>query len=509
MKEVQINGNNITIEEVHFVARENAKVSITDDARKKVQRCREMIQSMVDSGKAIYGVTTGIGELARIKISQEQGAELQKRIIYSHSASVGNPFPISNVRAAMLLRANTLSKGHSAVRIELVETLMNMLNRGVTPFVREKGSVGASGDLSPLSMIAEVVIGEGQAYYQGELLPGRAALEKAGIPVITPSFKEGLGLINGCQMFTGTGALALYDAKKIIKNSIISSAFSIDTLKAPVDAYDARVHKIRPYNGQQVVAAHLRKLLEGSKLTGTRNKVQDAYSLRCTPQIQGPTIDTYNYVIGQTNVEMNAVADNPLFFPDDNTYLAAGNFHGQAMAMALDFMGIAIAELASLSERHTNRLLNPVLSDLPDFLVEGQGLNSGLMVAQYSAAALVSENKVLSHPAVVDSISVSADQEDHVSMGPIAARKLTEIVRNTEEVISIELMCAAQAADFIGPEKLSKTNKIVYDKVRTVVDRLIDDRPLHPDIHKITELVRSGEIIEAIEKEVGNINFEL
>lgn len=509
MKEVYINGNDLTIEDVKTVARDGAIVCINDETRENVKKCQDFVQKMVSSGDAIYGVTTGIGEFAKIRVSSEQGEELQRRIIFSHAAGTGSILPIDVVKAAMLLRANVLAKGYSGVRVSTLETLIEMINKDVIPVVFEKGSVGTSGDLSPLSQMAEVVIGAGgEAFYKGERMPGPKAMEKAGIKPVQPTFKEGLGLINGSQMMTAGAALLLYDTERLIKNAIISSAMSIDALKSVEKAFDPRLHAVRPFKGQNVVAYNIRNLVSGSEILAEKSgKVQDGYSLRCTPQILSPSIDAFWYVKNQIEIEMNSAADNPLFFPDDNVHLAGGNFHGQPVGMSIDFLCIALSEIANLSERHTNRLLNPVLSGLPDFLVEGKGLNSGLMVAQYTAAALVSENKVLSHPASVDSISVSADQEDHVSMGPIAIRKCTEILKNVQTVIAIEMMCAAQAFDFRKPLKPGKGTKIAYDEIRKVVPFLENDRVLYPDINKITELVKNNTILNAVESQIGEIKL--
>jgi len=503
---VEINGENLTVEMVHAVARDGAEAAVSAEAMEKVNKCRSTVEELVEAGEKIYGVTTGIGEFARIGISPELGTELQKRIIFSHAAGVGDPQPIEVVKAAMLLRANTLARGHSAVRPLLVETMIAMANRGVTPVVYEKGSVGTSGDLSPMSQVAEVMLGVGEAFYEGERIPGAVAMEKAGIDILVPTFKEGLGIINGSQMATGQTALQIYDAERLLKNGMIGSAMTIDALCSVPKAFDARLHAVRPYNGQNAVAAAIRRLVEGSEVMADRSgKVQDGYSLRCTPQVIGPSIDAVAYARSQVEIEMNSASDNPLFFPDDRVHLAGGNFHGQPVAIASDLMGIAMSEVASLSERHTNRLLNPALSGLPDFLVEGKGLNSGLMVSQYTAAALVSENKVLSHPAVVDSISVSADQEDHVSMAPIAVRKLKDILFNVGNVLAIEMMCAAQAFDFRSPKRPGRGTAVAYDLIREKVTHLEDDRPLHPDIAKIYGLVAGSAILDAVEEEIGGL----
>jgi histidine ammonia-lyase len=504
--EVEIDGESLTIEHVHEVARNFAKVVIPQHAVDKVNTCRNMIQGLIDSGEAIYGVTTGIGEFSRIRISKEQAEELQRRIVYSHAAGAGEPHKEDEVRAAMLLRANVIAKGHSAVRLGVLESLVEMINKNVIPYIYEKGSVGTSGDLSPLSQMAEVVMGEGKAYYEGELLSGKEAMDRAGIKTWTLSTKEGLGLINGSQMFTGVGALNLYDAEKLLVNAQIVSGVTLNALKAVTRHFDKRYHEVRPFQGQNEVAANIRALCKNSEILEVDNpKVQDAYSLRCTPQVLGPVKDALKYIRNQIEIEMNSAADNPLFFPKDNTHIPGGNFHGEPIAIALDFLAIVMSEVAGLSERHTNRLLNPALSGLPDFLVEGKGLNSGLMVSQYTAAALVSENKVLSHPASVDSISVSADQEDHVSMGPIAALKSREIMKNVGTVLAIELMAGVQALDFRQPQKPSPPVQAIYKEVRKLVPRLVEDRVLYPDIDILTDLIRSNKLIDLVNQSIGDL----
>lgn len=438
MDDVVLDGNSLSIEQIAAVARDYARVSLSESARRQAQRSRDLLEKLVAEDVAIYGVTTGIGELARVRISPEQSAELSRRIIYSHSAGTGDPFPEDVVRAAMLLRANVLARGCSGVRVKLIDTVIDMINKGVVPYINEKGSLGVSGDLSPMSQFAEVAIGEGRAFYRGELLSGAEAMKRAGVEPTDLTFKEGLGLINGSQMMTGGAALLVYDAERVLKNALIASAMTLDALRAVERAFDPAIHRERPYGGQNAVAANLLRLFAESEIMADKTgKVQDGYSLRCTPQALGPSFDTLEHVRRVVNIEVNSAADNPLFLPEVGQYFAAGNFHGQPVGMAVDFLCIALAEVADLSERHINRMLNPVLSGLPDFLIEGKGLNSGLMVAQYTAAALVSENKVLSHPASVDSISVSADQEDHVSMGPIAVRKCGEILRNVRAVLAI------------------------------------------------------------------------
>ena len=507
---VVLDGNSLSIEQIVAVARHAAAVALQPAAREKVQRSREFLEKCVRDGLAIYGVTTGIGELARVRISPEQSSELSRRIIYSHSAGTGSPFAPDAVRAAMLLRANVLSKGCSGVRTSLVDTVIDMINKGVVPWILDKGSLGVSGDLSPMSQFAEVAIGEGKAYFRGELLAGGEAMKRAGVKPTDLTYKEGLGLINGAQMMTGGAALLVYDAERVLKNAVIAAAMTLDALRAVERAFDPAVHRARAHPGQNAVAANLMKLFAGSQIMADKTgKVQDGYSMRCTPQALGPSLDTLEYVRRVVTIEANAAADNPLFFPDEQQYFAAGNFHGQPVGMATDFLCIALAEVADLSERHTNRLLNPVLSGLPDFLVSGNGLNSGMMVAQYTAAALVSENKVLSHPASVDSISVSADQEDHVSMGPIAVRKCGEILRNVRAVLAIEMLCAAQAMDFCKDKTTGQARRpgkgtaIAYDLIRERVPFMENDRVLHPDIEAVRQLVESNTILDAVEKAVG------
>ncbi|MFH1417715.1 MAG: histidine ammonia-lyase [Planctomycetota bacterium] len=508
MEQVTLDGNSLTIEQIRSVARRGAAVALAPDARAKVQRSRDVIERFIAQDAAIYGVTTGIGEFARIRISTEQSAELQRRIIYSHSAGTGDPFPEDVVRAAMTCRANTLAKGYSGVRICLLETVLEMINKGVVPFINEKGSLGTSGDLSPLSQFAEVALGEGRAYYKGELMSGAEAMKRAGVKPTDLTYKEGLGLINGSQMMTAGTALLVYDAERVMKNAMIASAMTLDALRAVASAFHSLVHRVRPHPGQNAVAANLPPLFAGSEIMANKSgKVQDGYSIRCTPQIQGPSLDTLEYVRRVVNIEVNAAADNPLFFGEEGEYIAAGNFHGQGIGMAADYLCIALSELANLSERHTNRLLNPTLSGLPDFLVEGKGLNSGLMVAQYTAAALVSENKVLSHPASVDSISVSADQEDHVSMGPIAVRKCNEILRNVRTVLAIEMMSAAQAYEFQEGRRPGKGTGVAYDLIRSKVPALKDDRVLYPDIEAIRVMVEDCSILEAVEAAVGPLKL--
>ncbi|MBI4834629.1 MAG: histidine ammonia-lyase [Planctomycetes bacterium] len=505
---VRIDGEHLTVEQVHKVAREYAKVEVTPEAKKKVDASAQLVLDLVNKGEALYGITTGIGEFARIRISKEQSEELQKRIVYSHAAGYGEWMPEAEVRAAMLLRANVISKGYSATRYSTLMTLIGMINHNVIPLINKKGSVGTSGDLSPMSQMAEVVMGEGEAIYNGKRMKGGDALKAAGLKPVQLTYKEGLGLINGSQMMTGWSALIIYDAERVLKNAQIASAMTIDVLQSVLKAFDSRLHRVRPFLGQNSVAANIRTLVAESEILAQRSaKVQDGYSLRCTPQVIGPAMDALEYVRDQIEIEMNAGADNPLFFVDDKISLTGGNFHGQPVAAAMDFLGMVLTFVGGLSERHTNRMLNPVLSGLPDFLVEGKGLNSGLMVAQYTAAALVSECKVFAHPACVDSISVSADQEDYVSMGPIAAHKAREMLTNLIGVIAIEMMAAAQAMDFRKGLKPGKGTRIAYEEIRKLVKFLEDDKVLYHDIESVAKLIRENTILNRIEKEVGELKL--
>ena len=505
---VVLDGGSLSIEQVAAVARQGVKVEVAEEARAKVQRSRDYLEKCVADNIPVYGVTTGIGEFARIRISPEQSAELSRRIVYSHSAGTGDPQPEDVVRAGMTLRANTLAKGYSGVRLCLIDTVLEMINKGVVPHIQEKGSLGTSGDLSPLSQFAEVAMGEGRAFYKGEPMSGAEAMKKASVKPTDLTYKEGLGLINGSQVMLAGAALLAYDAERILKNACVAAAMTLDALRAVERAFHPYVHRIRPHRGQNAVAANLLRTFAGSEIMADKSgKVQDGYSMRCTPQVLGPSFDTLEYVRQVVTIEANSGADNPLFFGDEQEYFAAGNFHGQCIGMVIDFLCIAMSEVANLSERHTNRLLNPTLSGLPDFLVEGKGLNSGLMVAQYTAAALVSENKVLSHPASVDSISVSADQEDHVSMGPIAVRKCTEILKNVRTVLAIEMMSAAQAFEFHNGKRPGKGTAIAYDLIREKVPPLVDDRVLWPDIEAIRLLVESNAILDAVEAGIGPLQL--
>lgn len=507
MNKVVIDGHNLKIQDVVNAARYGYIVELSDEAAKRAAKARELVDRFVEEGRVEYGITTGFGKFSDVVISKEDTKKLQRNLIVSHACGVGEEFDTEIVRAIMLLRANALSKGYSGVRVSTIHTLIDMLNKGVHPVIYQKGSLGASGDLAPLSHMVLVMIGEGEAYYKGERLPGREAMKRAGIEVVELVEKEGLALINGTQVMTAVGTLAVYDAINLSKSADIVASMTVEGLKGITDAYYYRVHEVRPQPGQMKCAKNLLKLLEGSSLTTKQGeiRVQDAYTLRCIPQIHGASKDAIEYVKKVVEVEINSATDNPLIFEDEERVISGGNFHGQPMALAMDFLGIALSEFANVSERRIERLVNYQLNDLPPFLTKKGGLNSGFMIAQYSAAALVSENKVLAHPASVDSIPSSANQEDHVSMGTIAARKARNILYNVSRVLAIEYLAAAQALYFRGDAKLGDGTGAAYNLLRQHIEPLTDDRIMYIDINRASELITSGELVRTVESRVGEI----
>ena len=502
---IHLDGNSLTLEEVIAVARHGAQCELDEQAKEAVIASRKIVDDIVREKRVVYGVTTGFGSLCNVSISPEDTVQLQENLIRTHASGFGDPLPEDAVRAIMLIRINSLLKGYSGIRLSTVEKLLELLNKNVTPFIPEKGSLGASGDLAPLSHMVLPMLGLGMAYYEGELLPGAEAMKRAGIPTIELSAKEGLALNNGTQAMTSAGSLALYDALNLLKVADIADALCFEAQNGVVDALDHRVHDVRPHSGQLATARNLLKLLEGSKNTTRQGeiRVQDAYSLRCSPQIHGASKDAINYVLDKVNIEINSVTDNPIIFKEDRAGISGGNFHGQPMALSFDFLGIGVAELANVSERRIERLVNPAYSDLPAFLTPHGGVCSGFMIVQYSAAALVSENKVLAHPASVDSIPSSAGQEDHVSMGTIAARKAGEIAKNVRRVLAMELMVACQGIDMRGNKGLGKGTQAAYDLVRKQVATLDDDRELYGDINYCEEIIENGSLIKAVEEAIG------
>lgn len=449
MEKVILTGEDLTLEEVVSVARFNTPVEISPESLEKVVASRKVAEDIIESERVVYGLNTGFGSLAKVSISKEDTAQLQENLIRSHAVGYGDPLEEDEVRAMILIRVNSLIKGVSAIRKETIETLLEMLNKGVVPYIPEKGSIGASGDLCPLSHMVLPMLGLGYAFYEGELLDGKDAMERAGIATIKLAAKEGLALNNGTTCLTAIGALATYDAMRLSKLADIAGALSLEAHRGIIDAFYEKLHSIRPHTGNLKTAENIRNLTEGSTLTShtAEIRVQDAYTLRCIPQVHGTCKDTLNYVRSKVDIEINSATDNPIVFSDGQV-ISGGNFHGEPMAQPFDFLGIGAAELGNISERRVERLVNSQLSDFPSFLVKKPGLNSGFMITQYSCAALVSENKVLAHPASVDSITSCENQEDFVSMGTIAARHAKQIVSNSTRVIATEILAACQAIDF-------------------------------------------------------------
>lgn len=506
MDKVIITGNTLTLKEVVEICRNYKEVELSDFAIERVLESRKLVDDFVEKEDVVYGITTGFGKFSDVTISKEESKTLQKNLIVTHAVGAGKPFETEIVRGIILLRVNNLAKGYSGARLETIQTMIEMLNKRVHPIIPEKGSLGASGDLAPLSHMVLPMIGLGQAEYRGQVMDGREAMNKAGIDVLELTSKEGLALINGTQVMTAVGALTLYDALDLLKVSDMAAALSFEAQRGIVNALDYRLHDVRPHKGQMDTARILLDLLTGSQMTTRQGeiRVQDAYSLRCVPQVHGASKDAVNYVKEKVEIEINSVTDNPIIFPETREGISGGNFHGQPMALAFDFLGIALAELADISERRLERLVNPTLSGLPAFLVEHGGLNSGFMIVQYSAAALVSENKILAHPASVDSIPSSANQEDHVSMGTIGARKAREILGNVRRVLAMEIMCACQGIDLRGNKGLGAGTKLAYEEVRRVVPMLEEDRPLYEDINKVEELIVKGIITQIFDGIIKN-----
>lgn len=508
---VIINGRDLTVEEVIRVCRGYEKVEIAPEAKEAVIKARNYIEKKLEEGAVIYGLTTGFGKFANVVISREEAEQLQKNLIISHTCAMGQPYETKYVRAAMLLRCNALSRGNSGIRLETVQTMIDMLNAGIHPVIPEKGSLGASGDLAPLSHIALALIGLGEVEYKGETVPAAEAMAKEEITPVVLAAKEGLALNNGTQMMTAVGVNVLWDAMHLMKTADIATAMTAEALHGITKAYDHKVHDLRGHQGQKDTAENLRTLLAGSKnaFEVQPSKVQDPYSLRCIPQIHGASRDAIQYVYEAVSRELNAVTDNPIVFPDEDEVISGGNFHGQPMALAFDFLKMAISEFADVSERRAERLINPQLSEgLPAFLTKYGGVCSGFMIAQYAAASMVSENKIYAHPACVDSIPSSGNQEDHVSMGTTSARTAAMVLDNAQKVIGIELAAAAQGIwlrQEIGESDISNlapATKAAYDYIRTVSEPVDDDILMHDELKKFDEMVKDFSILEAVEKVV-------
>jgi histidine ammonia-lyase len=501
-----LTGDDLRIEDVWEVAVGGAPVGLADEARTKMEAARELVDR-VARGEHTYGVNTGFGRFVSRTIPDEQVEELQLRLLRSHACGVGEPYPAEVVRAAMLLRANALAKGYSGARVETVELLIECLNRGVLPHVPARGSVGASGDLAPLAHLALPLVGEGRASVDGTLASGREALAAVGLEPIRLVAKEGLSLINGTQFMAAMAALGLVRAWRLARTADLACALSLEALQGSRTSFHPAIHRARPLSGQLDSAANVLRLLEGSAIIESHrwcDKVQDAYSLRCAPQVHGASRDLLAYVDATVSVEVNAATDNPLVLLDEELVVSNGNFHGQPLAFGLDALAMAVAELASISERRVERLVNPSLSEgLPAFLTVEGGLNSGFMIAQYVSASLVSENKVLCHPASVDSIPTSAGQEDHVSMGNAAGLKALQVLSNAERSLAIELLAGAQAIEFLAPLEPGPGVRATHAAVRELSERLRDDRPLADDIERVALAIMDGSILAAAEAEIG------
>jgi histidine ammonia-lyase len=515
-KQLLLDGNSLTLEKINSFIEENTKVKLTEKAKSKIKKARALVDKWVKEDEVVYGVTTGFGEFANVKISQNKIEELQRNLIVSHSTGVGELLPPFIIKTMMLLRVNALAKGNSGIRLQTLELLIKLINNNIIPAIPSQGSVGSSGDLAPLSHLVLALIGKGkvQVFNKitsettkfGKLTSAKSTLNKFNLKPIKLAAKEGLALINGTQMMTAFASYICIQAKNLSKLADVSGALSHEALRGTDKAFDLRLHKLRPYEGQTTTAKNMLELIKDSEIRNSHlegdKRVQDSYSLRCIPQIHGASKDAIEYVCSKVEVEINSVTDNPLIFPDDGDHLEGGNFHGQPMALAMDFMAIALSELASVSERRTERLVNGQLSNLPRFLTKKGGLHSGLMIAQYTAASVVSENKTLSHPASVDSIPTSANQEDHNSMGSIAARKCYQILKNVQTVIAIELLSAAQGIEFLKPLKCGLGTSAAYKQIRKVVPPLEQDRELHLDIQKVLGIVKDGSLLNGVEKKV-------
>lgn len=510
MNKVIITGNDLTLEEFVNVCRYGYKVELSLVANKHIYDSNKIMTTILSKNECIYGVNTGFGILSDVSISTEDCMQLQKNLIMSHAVGVGEKFSTDVVRGIILLRINNLAKGYSGVRNIVVDTLVMMLNKGVHPTVPEKGSLGASGDLVPMSHVVLPLLGLGYAEYNGVVLDGKEAMQQAQIPLLQLKEKEGLACINGTQAMTAVGALTLFDSINIMKIADISASLTFEALNGIMNALDNRIHMLRPYKGQIDTARIMSALLLESEMTTNQGDLrnQDAYSLRCIPQVHGASKDLINYVKDKVKIEMNSVTDNPIIIPESNEVISVGNFHGQPMALCFDFLCIALSELASISERRIERLVNPALNEgLPCSLVKNSGINSGYMIIQYAAAALVSENKVLSHPACVDSIPSSCNQEDHVSMGTISARKAREIMLNTRKVLAMELLCACQGIDLRGRKKLGKGTAAAYTLIREKVPMLESDREVYLEINECEQLIIREVLTSKVESIIGELNF--
>jgi histidine ammonia-lyase len=504
---IVITGSGLSIEKLVKIARHNEEIKLHPDALTRIKSCRMMLENKIKAHEIMYGVNTGIGEFSEVVLNDAQMKEFQKYLIYNHAAGIGDPAPIEFVRGAMVARVNVHAHGNSGCRPEITQTLVEMLNKGVTPFVCQKGSVGACGDLAPMAQIALLMMGEGHAYYQGELLPGRDALKKAGIPAPGLQARDGLAIINGSNLLTAMSGIFLFDANNWLKQAEIAAAMSLEALKANMKPYNLKIHEIRGFPGAVRSAKAILKLVKGGDLIEEKMKckIQDAYSMRSTPQVIGTAHDALGYARSQVEIELNGVGDNPIFFPDENLALSGANFQGTPVSLPMDMAGVAITMVSVMSERRMNRLNNPALNvGLPAFLTKGAGMFSGLMLSQYTADTLIVEQRILSTPASVQSIPAAADQEDFVSMGMNTAIKNFQILDNAYGILGIELMAAAQALDFRDYTCGTGVTK-AKEIIRKYVKFLDEDRPLYPDHTRMKELVKSCEVLHEVEAVVGSL----
>jgi histidine ammonia-lyase len=504
---IVIDGSNLTVEKVVQVARHNEKIKLDPDALKRIKKCRDVLEKKIKAKEIMYGVNTGIGEFSEVVLTQDKIKQFQKYLVYNHAAGIGDPAPIEYVRGAMLARVNVHAHGQSACRPQITQTLVEMLNKGVTPYVCQKGSVGACGDLAPMSQIALLMLGEGKAYYKGKLYEGKEAMKKAGIKIPGLEARDGLSIINGCNVLTAMSAIFLHDANNFLKQAEIAAAMSLEALKANMKPYTPKLHEARGFSGAIRSAKAICKLVKDGDLQNGKMKckVQDAYSMRSTPQVIGAAHDALRWAKEQIEIELNGVGDNPVFFPEEDLQLSGANFQGSPMGLPMDMAGTAITMVCILSERRMNRLNNPALSvGLPAFLTKGAGMFSGLMLSQYTADHLIVEQKILSNPASIQSIPAAADQEDFVSMAMNTAIKNFQIIDNAYGILGIELMAAAQALDF-RDYKFGKGVTKAKDVIRKHVKFLDVDRPLYTDHTKMKELVKSCEILSEVEKTVGKL----
>jgi len=504
---IVLDGSGLTVEKLVNIARNNEQVSLHPDAIERINKCRAMLEKKIEAHEIMYCVNTGIGEFSEVVLTDEQVRDFQKYLIYNHAAGIGDPAPIEYVRGAMAGRVNVHAHGNSGCRLEITQTLVDMLNKGVTPFVCQKGSVGACGDLAPMSQIALLMMGEGRAYYKGELLDGKEALDRAGIPVPGLKARDGLATINGSNVLTAMSAIFIYDANRWLKQAEIGAAMSLEALKANMKPYSSKLHEVRGFAGAVRSANAILTLVADGDLAEGRIKckVQDAYSMRSTPQVIGTAHDALLYARSQVEIELNGVGDNPIFFPDENLQLSGANFQGSPVSLPMDMAGAAITMVSVMSERRMNRLNNPALSvGLPPFLTKGAGMFSGLMLSQYTADSLIVEQRILSAPASVQSIPAAADQEDFVSMGMNTAIKNFQILENAWGILGIEMMAAAQALDLRDYSFGTGVTK-AKEVIRKYVEFLDIDRPLYPDHTRMKELVQSCEILHEVEKAVGSL----